>query len=104
MGVKRASLRQSRRQTPQTLIESRRRNDQQADRIGAALKLAHRQVGLGSLANLSCGTIVDAQYAGAALKFQAFMHIRPIEAAAIDGLIGIGSDKDAIRLIAQPYE
>src|SRR6266496_6018689 len=32
------------------------------------------------------------------------MHVRPCEATAIDGLVGIGGDKDAIGFIAQTHQ
>src|SRR6266566_3585174 len=41
---------------------------------------------------------------GAPLEVQVFMHIGPVEAAAVDGLVGIGGDKDAVRLIAQAHQ
>src|SRR6266568_3942773 len=68
------------------------------------VKHAGRQVGLGRLANLSRRTVIHAQDTGAALELQAFMHVRPVEAAAIDGLVGIGSDEDAVGLIAHAHQ
>ena len=38
------------------------------------------------------------------LEAQTFMHICPVEATAVDGLVGICGDKDAVRLIAKAHQ
>src|SRR5437588_1474719 len=65
------------------------------------IEQAGGQVGLRSFTDFARGTKVCPQDARASLELQAFMHVAPVEAAAVNRLVGIRCYEETARRLAE---